>query len=100
MKNKIFNAIRNNIEFTVATSKNLADKKNPIIISIHAKNNQYDVTKLFTFPFNEISHTLYTKIHTNKINGINHKYHNHIAKKYAINILIHNIATNKTTLFG
>ena len=66
---------------------------------IQAKNSQYDVTKLFTLPFNEISHTLYTSIHVNKISGINHKYHNHIAKKYAINILIHNIATSKTTLY-
>ena len=40
MKNAIFNATKNNIEFIVDTSKNLADKKNHIMIIIHAKNNQ------------------------------------------------------------
>lgn len=99
IKKVIFSTTKNNIEFTVDTSKNFADKKNHIIIIIQAKNNPYDVTKLFTFHFNDISQTLYTSIQVNKTSGINHKYHNHIAKKYAINILIHNIATSNTTLY-
>ena len=50
--------IRNNIEFVVDTSKNFADKKNPIITIIQAKNNPYSVTKLFTLSFNDKSQTL------------------------------------------
>lgn len=78
-KNKIFNVIKNKKQFTVDISKNLADKKNHISIIIHAKNNQYDVTKLFTLPFRDISHTLYTSTQINKTKGINQIYHNHIA---------------------
>lgn len=79
IKNKILIAIKNNIEFTVETSKNFADKKNHIIIITHAKNSQYSVIKLFTLFFNDKSPMLYTNVHISNIKGISHRYHNHIA---------------------
>ena len=79
IKNSVFSAIRNNIELSVDVPKNFADKKNHIIMSIHAQNNQYDVTRLFTLPFKDISHILYTSIQTKRTSGISPIYHNHIA---------------------
>ena len=58
MKNKILIANKNSMEFVVETSKNFADKKNHIMIIIHAKNNQYHVIKLFTLFFRDKSQTL------------------------------------------
>ena len=79
MKNKILTISKNNIELTVETSKNFADKKNHIMMIIHAKNNQYHVIKLLTLFFSDKSQTLYTNVPINNINGINQRYHNHIA---------------------
>ena len=85
------------MSFSVDTSKNFADKKNHTIMIIQAKNSQYSVTKLFTLPFKDISQILYTNTPISNIRGINQRYHNHIAWKYAINIPIDIIERNSTT---